>query len=169
MEVIDNFLPEKDWHQMKRLFFNGYIPWKFNTTVTGSEDAIDAFQFVHVMFHTKPQYVANHLTNGDPKAIIPILKVLNPSYLLRIKANLRTITDKPVQSDYHIDLDNCENIPYKTAIYYLNSNNGYTLFENGYKVPSVENRMLIFDGNTKHCGVSCTDQQSRVVLNINYI
>ena len=169
MEVIDNFLPEKDWKQIERLFFNGYIPWKFNTTITGSEDDVDAFQFVHVIFNTRPGYIIKSLTNGHPKAIAAILSKLNPSYILRIKANLRTRTDTPVQSDYHIDLGKCENVPYKTAIYYLNSNNGYTLFENGYKVPSVENRMLIFDGNTKHCGVSCTDQQSRVVLNINYI
>ena len=57
----------------------------------------------------------------------------------------------------------------KTAIFYINTNNGYTLFKDGTKVDSVQNTMLIFDGSLDHCGVSCTDQKRRIVLNINYV
>ena len=39
---------------------------------------------------------------------------------------------------------------------------------NGDKVECVENRMVIFDSNLKHEGVSCTDQQRKVVINFNY-
>ena len=56
----------------------------------------------------------------------------------------------------------------KTSVYYLNTNNGYTLFEDG-KVDSVENRMVTFNLNTKHSGTTATDTKRRVVLNFNYI
>ena len=65
----------------------------------------------------------------------------------------------------HVDTSK-ENI--KTAVYYCNTNNGSTLFQNGKKVDSKGNRIVIFDGHQKHCGVDCTDENVRVVINFNY-
>ena len=50
----------------------------------------------------------------------------------------------------------------------MNSNNGYTYFENKEKVKSVANRLLKFDNIMKHSGTTCTDENQRVVININY-
>ena len=62
------------------------------------------------------------------------------------------------------------NLGQTTAIYYLNSNNGSTVFkDSGDKVESVANRLIVFDGSIEHAGTSCTDDSRRVVLNINYI
>ena len=55
-----------------------------------------------------------------------------------------------------------------TAVFYVNTNNGYTIFESGEKVSSVENRMVIFDSNILHTGTTCTDERVRCVLNFNY-
>ena len=55
-----------------------------------------------------------------------------------------------------------------TAILYINTNNGYTKFKKGGKVKSVANRMLIFDSQLEHAGVTCTDALRRVVVNFNY-
>ena len=55
-----------------------------------------------------------------------------------------------------------------TSIFYINTNNGYTKFENGEKVESVANRMVTFSTNLKHTGTSCTDERTRVVINFNY-
>ena len=54
------------------------------------------------------------------------------------------------------------------ALLFLNTNDGYTKFEDGTKVESIANRMVIFPTNIKHTGTTCTDQQSRIVLNINW-
>ena len=56
----------------------------------------------------------------------------------------------------------------KIAILYLNTNNGYTLLEDGTKIPSVKNKLALFD-NVSHTDVTCTDTEERVVLNIGYI
>ena len=55
-----------------------------------------------------------------------------------------------------------------TSIFYVNTNNGYTKFEDGTKVESVANRMVTFPSNMKHTGTSCTDERIRVVINFNY-
>ena len=56
-----------------------------------------------------------------------------------------------------------------TAIFYLNTNNGYTLFEDGQRVASVANRIVIFDAALRHTGASCTDADHRLVLNLNFV
>ena len=56
-----------------------------------------------------------------------------------------------------------------TSVYYINTNNGYAEFENGEKVESVENRIVKFQSNLKHRGTTCTNEQTRVVINFNYL
>ena len=56
----------------------------------------------------------------------------------------------------------------KTCVLYLNDNDGYTEFMDGTKVESVANTAVIFDTNTKHRGVSATNVDRRLVLNVSY-
>ena len=55
-----------------------------------------------------------------------------------------------------------------TAIYYVNDNNGYTEFEDGTIIDSVENRVVIFSSEMLHTGRNCTDENVRVIINLNY-
>ena len=55
-----------------------------------------------------------------------------------------------------------------TSILYLNTNNGWTAIKGYGKVENVANRMVIFDSNLQHTGVTCTDQNRRVMINFNY-
>ena len=89
---------------------------------------------------------------------------------IRIKANANPRTEKIVVSGFHQDVSErrlLESEP-KTAIFYINSNDGYTLFEDGTKVESVANRVVTFPANLKHTGTSCTDKTCRIVINFNY-
>ena len=56
-----------------------------------------------------------------------------------------------------------------TSILYLNTNNGWTAIKGYGKVERVANRMVIFDSNLQHSGVTCTDKNRRVVINFNYV
>ena len=56
----------------------------------------------------------------------------------------------------------------KTAIYYVNSNNGVTLFKKQQSVASLANRISIFSSDEIHTGISHTDEQIRMVINLNY-
>jgi hypothetical protein len=59
----------------------------------------------------------------------------------------------------------------KTAIYYVNTNNGYTLIDSKkrIKVGCEANKILIFNSNIEHAMVSQTDTSRRVVINLNYL
>ena len=83
---------------------------------------------------------------------------------LRIKANLTLKTPTPKESSFHIDGNDIT-----TAIFYINTNNGYTEFESGVRVSSVANRVCIFDSNLTHRGTTHTEgDHQRIVVNFNY-
>ena len=90
---------------------------------------------------------------------------LGAKEVIRMKLNCNYPTDKIIDHGFHIDTEEDSN----TSIFYMNTNNGYTKFEdNGEIVKSVENRMITFDSSRRHSGSSCTDEYNRFVLNINW-
>ena len=97
---------------------------------------------------------------------------INSISLWRIKTNLLTRTSNIIENAFHIDMfSNMSEEKLKqwtTSIFYVNTNNGYTEFEDGTKVESVANRFISFPANLKHRGTSCTDENTRVVINFNY-
>ena len=84
--------------------------------------------------------------------------------MLRIKVNA-TPKGAP-QQEWHTDWQ--ISTQSKTCVLYLNDNDGYTEFETGEKVVSQANTAVIFDTNLKHRGVSATNVDRRLVLNVSY-
>ena len=97
--------------------------------------------------------------------IQPILDKLKPTEILNIRANLAL--KRPMTSDWHVDDYWDKRLLHTTAIYYVNSCNGYTVFKNN-KIKSVGNKILIFDANTLHNVEYQTDTDTRMVINFNY-
>ena len=163
MKIIDDFLDPDDFKLTQHFFCNpnSDITWYFNDTIAGQQ-GLDQYQFTHTFFNLSRPFRSNY-----SNFLQPFLTKLNAKYIFRIKANLRPRTTQGVLSPYHTDMD----LNQQTAIFYLNTNNGYTKFQDSTfdDVPSVANRLLTFYGGLKHCGCSCTDQNIRVVLNVNYI
>jgi hypothetical protein len=162
IEVIDNFLERTDFEIIQQELLGSYFPWYYNNSVTydnpDNNQLID-FQFTHTF------YVESKITSDWFYLMNGLLKKINPSKILRIKANLNTISSNIFQYDMHVDFDNFLG---KTAIFYVNSNNGYTVFENGLKVGSQENRLVVFNSDLLHAGTTCTDQKIRCVINFNF-
>ena len=98
----------------------------------------------------------------------PIVKYLNPESLIRIKANLIPKTEFRHVFEYHTDTLSKSN-GRKTAIYYVNSNNGVTILEDGTEIESIGNRLVIFDQKISHTGTTCTNEKVRCLINFNYI
>ena len=120
---------------------------------------LDKFQFYNTLC------VKNEVKSSFYSLLDPLIKKINPSYMYRVKVNLGTRTATPIVGGFHSDTD----FNNTTAIFYLNNNNGYTIFEDGSKIDSIENRLVVFDSNIKHSGVSQTDSNIRCVINLNYI
>ena len=167
IQVYDQFLKEDDLKKLDRVFCQDVATWHYNDMVVSpTEEYTDYnFQFIHSIYKDC-QFVSEH-----HPLVYPILANLDAKVLLRIKFNLGIRTPEIIERKMHQDYYDVipENVPYKVAIFYLNTNDGYTLFESGDKVESVANRIVMFDGKLKHCGTTCTNSNTRVVLNINYI
>ena len=164
IKILDNFLPQDQFKPIQDFFFSNELGWLWNDSIAGENNSLNNFQFNHVFFNNRNPYLDRKFS-PHCNYLKPIFLKLDPMYTLRVKANLRPRTSFPHKGNWHIDTD----IDSLTAVYYLNSNNGYTEFESGESIDTVENRMVIFDSNLKHRGVSCTDQKRRIVLNINYV
>jgi hypothetical protein len=165
LEIIDNFLPQEEFFQIQKTMLYGEFPWYVNHGVspTTSCDPKYNYQLYH-MFYQLPFTIDKELTLLDP-----IMYKINPQILLKIKANLNPCTDQIQTHGYHIDMQDSISDLNKTAVFYLNTNNGYTIFEDGTQIESIANRLAIFDGNIQHSGTTCTDQSYRAVINFNYI
>ena len=168
MEVIDEFLDSSQFESLYDFMMGDEIPWYFNSYVdyaTGDYrfiDDPDNYQFVH-NFYTIGKESHSYLL----PTLAPIIEKINCKKLLRVKSNLNPRTSNHIKRNFHIDSDRTWN-KHKTSILYINTNNGWTEFEDGSKVNSVSNRMVIFDGHIRHAGVTCTDEKARILINFNY-
>jgi len=159
-KIIDNSLPKEDFEEIKNLILSPLFPWNFTPFVTYKKENLPipaSYYFTHHFwsgFHAEP----------ESQVFTPILNLLECKALLRIKSNLYPSTETIVHHDYHVDYD----FPHKGAIFYLNTNNGLTVLEDGTEIKSIENRLLLFDSSKPHRSTTCSDDKCRVNVNFNY-
>jgi hypothetical protein len=162
IQVIDNFLEKKEFDRLQSLLMNAQFPWHYSSSML-VEPGYN-FKFTHIF------YEFNIPTSNFFNEMDSFVDKLNIYSIIRIKSNLLTKTNEIKSNGWHCDLpDEPSSGLFKTSVFYINTNNGYTVFENGKKINSVENRMLVFPSNIKHQGTTCTDENIRVVINFNYL
>jgi hypothetical protein len=166
-EVYDNFLDYESFIKIQNAHIYSNFPWYMGPIVSEKymknnnlrKYEKENFQFSHV-FYENNEIKSSFISNMNP-----ILDKIKMYRLIRLKSNMqlgkKKIDEKLMHVDYEYDC--------KTAVYYLNTNNGYTLLENNEKIYSVENRLLVFNSEIKHSGVGCTDKPIRIVTNINFV
>jgi len=165
--VIDNFLPEEEFTAVRDSLTSPTFPWAYHPGVDEclSEDEINdlrKYQFVYC-FNVWGQW------QGNPQVIYPVLNKLKPLSVLYVKLNLQVYSPEYMVNKLHADLSCAQNPEHMTAVYYINTCNGKTIFDTGEEINSVANRVLIFPGNRLHTGTSVTDSKTRYVLNVNFI
>ena len=177
IKIEDGFLDRKSFEEIETYIVNpeSYnpkpsLPWRYTNGVDGPNETEMhrgyGFQFVHV-FYANYQSVSESTVK-----LAPILEKIRPVAIHRIKANLLVRTPEIIEhrlhSDMHLWMPEEKQKEWTTSIFYMNTCNGYTKFEDGTKVESVANRMVTFPADMKHTGTSCTDQNTRIVINFNY-
>ena len=157
IEIIDNFLEENTFIGIQNFVMGDEFPWYFNDFKSDGND-IHNYQFTHTIIR-EGQIQSEFIQHMDS-----FFKLLEIKEIFRIKINLTTKTEKFFNHLYHTDFKDCT-----TAIFYMNTNNGKTIFKQGEEVNSVANRMVIFNSNLEHAATSHTDKKTRVVINFNYV
>tara|TARA_R110000803_G_scaffold47340_1_gene98803 strand:- start:3357 stop:3854 length:498 start_codon:yes stop_codon:yes gene_type:complete len=163
MKVYKNFLSKKDFKALESIIMSDEMPWYFNNGISKikknpSKNKED-FQFTFTFMKGGKQTCSDYMGN----ILYPIFSKLKFKKMSRIKANLIPRKNKIIESGMHTDQKNGI-----TGILYINTCNGYTLFENNKKIKSEKNKYVEFNSVLKHTGSSCTDQHRRVVINFNY-
>ena len=162
-KIIDNFLDKKVLYQIKEVLESQRFHWFFCDEVSTKEKkGKDNYYFFHdfyVRVDGVPQPISNYF-----KLVLPILNKIEVKALIRVKANLYTYAGTQIEHGFHRD----QTYSHKGAILTINSNNGYTLFKDGTKIESIENRLLLFDPSEEHSSATCTDSAKRINININY-
>jgi hypothetical protein len=158
LEIIDNFLQVEDWQHIHNTMLGDSFPWFFHNDVASLNENLDHYYFTHVFYW---QYNIN-----SPKFDIlnPLMKKINPAALVRVKGNLYPNINKSIVNKKHIDME----FKHNGAIYYVNTNNGKTILEDGTEIESVANRLVFFDSFQPHSSTHCTDEKVRVNININF-
>ena len=167
IKIYDNFLSDEEFKLLQTFMLGEDIPWYFNRfTTLRPERSIDAAEvafkegckFTHSFWRdmegpTSPYY----------KKLLPLLEKCGAKHVVKIKANLLLKTPQIIDHCFHVDTKvNCT-----TIVYYLNTCNGYTHFEDGSRIDTIENRALIFNSQIPHGGSTTSNSDNRVVLNIN--
>ena len=191
-ETFENFLPEQDFYYFATtaMRFPHYIPCDYTADEQESDGSIltlgnnlrtvDVKKYevmFQAMLYDRKKLdlpLASDFYAKNEKFINQLANLLNVKkwWLLRINCTLGQ--DKNYVGQFHNDF-NYTAFPYlnkhsKTAILYLNTNNGGTQFydEDGPIVQSKANTLVKFPTSTKHAGVWATNAKLRYVLNLNY-
>ena len=140
---------------------NQPIPIPYSHFVPGSKarGTLKCLELKPSSFCVTPLFCASKVDK-----LLPLLDRCGAKHVVKIKANLLLKTREVIPHVFHVDTA----VDCTTIVYYLNTCDGFTHFEDGTKVKSVANRLVIFPSQTYHGGTSCTDETKRVVINFNY-
>ena len=159
MEVKNNFLDDVHLNQLDELIDRPTFPWFLQKEkVAGTNDG---YWLSHII------YDVNTPRSNSYDSVIKIFKnYLKYISLCRITVNLLLKQETPSISTFHSDFNEKK---ITTAIFYLNTNNGYTEFKDGNRIDCVRNRLIMFPAITPHRAIGQTDVTKRIVLNFNFV
>ena len=167
IDIKDNFLPIREFEQMHSELMAWNFPWYTSKVVNDSDqNAGNNMQFTH-LFYERYSPVDDTIN-----ILHPVLRVIQPISIFKIKANIMPNQGKVIEHGFHHDVTDSEFHPIKdhmkTSIFYMNTCDGYTKFEDGTVVESVANRFVTFPNHTEHTGTTTSNSDYRLVINFNY-
>ena len=184
-EVIDNFLSDSDFTELKNIILPtsipgdwGNLPWIYQgSNVVRGDDNYDEPSHLKKVTDIEPLnlmhdwYFAHLLSFSStyiphPPFLNVFLNKISPLAVYRIQANFTVQQEKRMRSLFHIDRSLAPSMV--TSIFYMNTTNGPTILEDGTEIDCRANRLATFPYDTYHSGVMCTDQPYRIVINLNY-
>ena len=176
IKIIDNFLDKELNKQLYNLLIDDKFNWHIAKEMVKGDDNSNWF-FYHTGIEDQKICTKSNIFNS---VFHPVLSAIEKhrhfpyDYLKnndrfprawRAKINCYTKNKDFKFSNWHTD--NIKN--HLVAIYYINSNNGFTELKDKGKIESKANRLVLFSGDIEHRAVGHTDTNVRLNMNINYI
>ena len=166
ISIQDNFLPKDVFNALREEIYNRDLPWSYLPSVVYEDE--NPKTTPGLLLHSI--YDANGARSRLYDTVIrPLIRQLNAYIIYRIQINLNLRLSNPYVSPWHTDTFGFDATQWSNSVFYLNTCNGYTEFEDGTKVESVANRVVTVPLTLEHRGVTQTDEQTRYVINLNYL
>ena len=158
-KIVDKFLEEQHFNDLKNLVTGISFPWFFinNLNDEGNEDKDFYFYMSHLLYDN------NQPTSNYFDAFVPLLSTIDYKALIRVKANLYPRTKTLRHNGMHVDTD----YDHKGFLFYFNTCDSKTILKD-MEVDCVANRGVYFNPSILHSSSSCTNVQARFSLNVNY-
>lgn len=159
--IFENALDKESFEKIYNFFIDINTPWYYIKKLISYSINEDRGYFTHNIFNE------NKISSPAYDFMFPLFKKLNAIALISLRANFNFKSDVKYESEFHTDYDFKEAL---TAILYLNTCNGYTEFNDDKKtkIISEKNKLIIFNNKFKHKMVSQTDENFRLLINVNY-
>ena len=165
-KIIDDALLQKDLLTLQKvMMWTNDFPWYLCDEIL-LDQPFDGFYATHLFYYIGvPPTLSGPVTSIFNPILQPLVDILKPKSIVRIKANFFPRTSKIFEHDRHIDFK----FSHKGALFSVNSCDGYTRLEDGTKIESIENRLLLLDSSKLHNSTTCTDAKGRFNINFNYV
>lgn len=165
MKITDNFLPQVEFEAVRDMLMSPYFEWYYND-YSVYKDQKELPQMIHNFIRLQDG-IAGVPSSQYIENLVPFFRLVpDLCTVVRCKANLTWKHHEHVEKGYHVDTE--RGFDGKTAILYLNDTNGGTKFETGEVVECRANRFVTFDNRIQHSAITCTDENRRVIINLNY-
>ena len=170
-KIIDNFLSQKDFLNIVNTFFpqdlnnpNNFT-WTYQKGIVRDPEKGPTGYEEHDWIYVHPFYSSDNGLKYDKfyPVVKPIIDKLKIKKLFDVRAYLLVPTKKHIYHEFHTD----RRVPHKVAVFYMTTNNGFTILKDTAKVECKQNRMLLFDGSIEHHSVTSTDEP-RCIINLNF-
>ena len=173
--VQDNFLSKENFKTLKDIFVQQDTVWSLTNGISSATevnakqymDPLNNYMFVHGVYTDMVPRSSSFERVAE--LLLPAIKEKRGNEfqaLTRIKVNLYPRTEQLQIHPFHVD---CNQVLWKGALFSLNTCDGYTGFDDGSEVDSVENRCIFFDATKRHHSTNCTNAPYRMNININYV
>ena len=171
-KVIDNFLPSLLFNEIKStIVFNISFPLFISTGVVvedSEEYSLNKnswnYYFVHLLYYDHKPY-SQFYEELSSRFLPSLYEKCDLKSLMRMKINYYPHTETLREHGKHQD----DTYSHKAAVFSLNTCDGFTRMEDGTKIDSVENRLLIFDGMSFHNSSTTTNTKGRYNINLNFL
>ena len=186
IKIINDFLPKPLFNYLLSVVEHDTLNWNWNdrnlqvndTTPGGNEVKLGKTLFVDSQLSGMGKEVYD-------KEIMPLFGVFQsfieehmqdrckPTKMIRMKLNLYPNHGEKKKHGVHTDItqNGMPDPTIVTSVFNFHTCNGYTKILSPDKpetlVPSIANSIVIFDNPLPHAGVSQTDIDRRIVLNMN--
>ena len=164
--IIDNFLDPREFDYVKSAFSN----LEYSPVPGASGKELDE-EIPHWNYYSVKMIYHNDEPVNETWGVIK--DVFLPKFhlacqyktMFRVKVNFYPYGETFHRHPYHIDQD----FSHQGAIFALNTCNGFTEFEDGTKIDSVENRIVFLDASTSHNSTTTTTDIGRYNIKFNFI